>query len=92
MWNAPLHSFTGIASEAVDLIVPLARRNKHLGLTGEWSVNYIQDLPEDDQSVLYNLKYFGEDLGRIHAARASDRASLFVSQCPPDTYAVDLHK
>ena len=34
LWNAPLHSWTGVASEAVDFLVPLALRLPNLGLVG----------------------------------------------------------
>jgi hypothetical protein len=34
MWNAPIHSWTGVASEAVDFLVPLARRLPELALVG----------------------------------------------------------
>jgi len=141
-----------VANEAVDFLVPLARRrNSHVGLTGAfcnvsacacpsmnlpqhepapsptapavnlpqhesspvfpcatmsrkkhvscgrlcaggWYSNYIQELPEDDQAVLYNLKYRGEEIGRQHAMPARERASVFVTQYPLDTYAVDLHR
>lgn len=56
LWNAPLHSWTGTASEAVDLLVPLARRVRQLGLVGGWALDFVQELEEKDQAVLYNLR------------------------------------
>jgi hypothetical protein len=34
IWNAPIHSWTGIASEAVDFLIPLAELAPNLELTG----------------------------------------------------------
>ena len=34
LWNAPVHSWTGVAEEAVDFLVPLAAKVPHLALTG----------------------------------------------------------
>ena len=34
LWNAPLHSWSGTASEAMDFIVPLVAELPHLGLVG----------------------------------------------------------
>ncbi len=34
LWNAPVHSWTGVAEEAVDFVVPLANHIPRLGLAG----------------------------------------------------------
>ena len=35
LWNTPLHSWTGVASEAVDYVVPLADRLPNLAVASK---------------------------------------------------------
>lgn len=42
LWNAPLHSWTGVASEAVAFLVPLSRYLPNLGLVGGFVEDYVQ--------------------------------------------------
>ena len=37
LWNTPLHSWTGVASEAVNFLVPLSNKLPHLGVVGGYS-------------------------------------------------------
>jgi hypothetical protein len=43
LWNAPVHSWTGTASEAINLLVPLAPHIRGLGLVGGYDDQYVAE-------------------------------------------------
>eukprot|EP00045_Choanoeca_perplexa_P015785 m.203976 g.203976 ORF g.203976 m.203976 type:complete len:476 (-) comp17080_c0_seq1:33-1460(-) len=95
LWNAPIHSWTGIASEAVDFLVPLEKLAPHLELTGGYVNEYVHELPKNDQAVLEKLRdrHFQatqENLDRAAAGLPSARLTILVTQYDPGTYHDDL--
>eukprot|EP00037_Helgoeca_nana_P016485 m.155114 g.155114 ORF g.155114 m.155114 type:complete len:492 (+) comp23547_c0_seq2:451-1926(+) len=68
VWNAPMHSWSGVAAEAVDFIVPLKLGMlPNLALVGPHDHDYVNEMPTRDQDPL-NL---ARDVGNVVAANAS---------------------
>ncbi|EDQ91879.1 uncharacterized protein MONBRDRAFT_23116 [Monosiga brevicollis MX1] len=97
IWNAPVHSWTGIASEAVDFLVPLAKRIPLLGLTGGYTAEFVHDLPKRDQAMLEALRqsyldHHGARVQRTMRNLPEERITIFITQYDPATYHDDLQR
>eukprot|EP00041_Stephanoeca_diplocostata_P037284 m.1402026 g.1402026 ORF g.1402026 m.1402026 type:complete len:549 (+) comp25009_c0_seq26:146-1792(+) len=60
LWNAPMHSWTGTASEAIDFVVPLSSVLPNLALVGGYSEKYVHGLTSVNQRTIEQLRSRGD--------------------------------
>ncbi|KAK3285037.1 hypothetical protein CYMTET_7340, partial [Cymbomonas tetramitiformis] len=83
LWNAPLHSWTGVASEAMNFLVPLADSVPGLALVGGYVEDYVEEYSRVGDSgghtlmVVEKLRHAGELASR---RRAAAKQSIFITQ------------
>lgn len=70
LWNAPVHSWTGTASEAINLLVPLAPHVPGLGLVGGYDDQYVAEYAEraGDAETLAAMRARGQVNHAAHCA------------------------
>eukprot|EP00039_Didymoeca_costata_P018146 m.332278 g.332278 ORF g.332278 m.332278 type:complete len:477 (+) comp16915_c0_seq1:238-1668(+) len=91
LWNTPLHSWTGVASEAVDFLVPLASRLPNLAVVGGYSQEYIAEYGNGDAQVITHLRDNGITVSEKRLMKENDdsAASIYITQYDPGTYKDD---
>eukprot|EP00051_Salpingoeca_urceolata_P011791 m.146491 g.146491 ORF g.146491 m.146491 type:complete len:480 (+) comp17255_c0_seq1:213-1652(+) len=93
LWNAPLHSWQGVSSEAVDFLVPLSALLPNLALVGGWAEDYVKELPASDGQALRELRERSGAIKHKHEHEQSKRlSSIFVTQYDPGTYPGDIER
>eukprot|EP00054_Salpingoeca_dolichothecata_P022049 m.143046 g.143046 ORF g.143046 m.143046 type:complete len:469 (+) comp24203_c0_seq1:316-1722(+) len=94
LWNCPLHSWTGVASEAVDFVVPLASLLPNFGVTGGFVEGFVKSFRESDQLKLHERRARGTEIRERHQRENFERetASIFVTQYDPNTYEADFER
>jgi hypothetical protein len=70
LWNAPVHSWTGTASEAINLLVPLAQHVPGLGLVGGYDDQYVAEYAgrAGDAETLAAMRARGQVKHAYHCA------------------------
>eukprot|EP00038_Savillea_parva_P012404 m.204452 g.204452 ORF g.204452 m.204452 type:complete len:515 (-) comp22520_c0_seq1:158-1702(-) len=79
MWNAPLHSWSGVAAEAVNFIVPLKQGPlPNLALVGPHEHDYVSEMPIKEQEILETAR----DVGHAIATNATTLCKKFPDRSP----------
>eukprot|EP00040_Diaphanoeca_grandis_P008129 m.44001 g.44001 ORF g.44001 m.44001 type:complete len:487 (+) comp19547_c0_seq1:158-1618(+) len=94
LWNAPMHSWTGTASEAVNFVVPLSDTISNLNLVGGYENEYVRELRLGDSATIETARTKAQMLETlIHSPNYTKlNSTIFVTQYDPGTYAADLRR
>jgi len=89
VWNAPMHSWSGVASEAVDFLLPLADKLPHLALVGGYDIDFVRDILQnnpDEMTTLTKLRTTADEVPKLMHLIPK---SIYITQYAPGTYAQD---